>query len=622
MAVEWGSQASLLGGAVEWGTQENELLVVEPTITSITGTIAAGSTITLNLAGFEAAPTSVTIGGIAVTINSATTASASVTLLTRQTLALAWGASYTITASNAGPESASVSRTLAASAGWQFGPITDIPPDASDSLYRMRRDDLTEPFTASVGDQFQWQTAAGLTINELTEIFLAEGTTSASSAYSIFDVSLGARLPEHLFGVVEIDGTPNPYSFTNTTDATASSTVTSNTLTLTGFNVPILVSVENGLISVNGGTFTAADTELEPGQTLALRGTASASSLGVTSVVVTAGGVSRTWTITTQEVAGEDTTPDAFSFTDVTSVALNSVQTSNEITVSGINAASPISIVGGTYSINGGTYTSVSGTVTNGQAVTVRLTASASFSTATNATLTIGTVSDTFTATTLVEDTAPDPFDFDDVSNADLSTEYTSDPITVSGINSAAPISVTGGTYSINGGSFTSSPGTVTNGQQVRARLTSSPDPETGVVATVTIGGISGGFTVTTAAAVEDYVPDAFSFVNRSSATESTPYVSNAVTPIGYNMTIPVTVVGGNYSVNGGSYVSTPGTISPGQTLRLQTTSAAGYPGSTSVTVTVGGVEATWTVTNYSSAPGGGSTYYGLKGVLKGELKG
>jgi hypothetical protein len=95
-----------------------------------------------------------------------------------------------------------------------------------------------------------------------------------------------------------------------------------------------------------------------------------------------------------------DTTPDAFTFTDQTGVALNSTIISNTITVSGINAASAISISGGTYSINGGAYTSSSGTVTNGQTVTVAHTSSGSNGTAVNTTLTIGGVSDTFTSTT------------------------------------------------------------------------------------------------------------------------------------------------------------------------------------------------------------------------------
>jgi hypothetical protein len=81
-------------------------------------------------------------------------------------------------------------------------------------------------------------------------------------------------------------------------------------------------------------------------------------------------------------------------------VALSTTVTSNTITVSGINAATPISITGGTYAINGEVYTSASGTVNNGDTVTVQLTSSGSYSTTTNATLTIGGVSDTFSSIT------------------------------------------------------------------------------------------------------------------------------------------------------------------------------------------------------------------------------
>ncbi len=102
----------------------------------------------------------------------------------------------------------------------------------------------------------------------------------------------------------------------------------------------------------------------------------------------------------TVNIGVADTTPDQFTFTDQTGAALNTVVTSNTITVTGINAAASISIADGTYSVNGGAYTSASGTVTNGAMVTVHVTSSASYSTTVNATLTIGGVSDTFSVTT------------------------------------------------------------------------------------------------------------------------------------------------------------------------------------------------------------------------------
>ena len=95
------------------------------------------------------------------------------------------------------------------------------------------------------------------------------------------------------------------------------------------------------------------------------------------------------------------TTPDAFTFTDRTNVALSTEYKSNAITVTGIDTAAPISVAGGTYSINGGTYTSASGTVSLGNTVKVRKMSAAAYATTKSATLTIGGVSDTFSVTTM-----------------------------------------------------------------------------------------------------------------------------------------------------------------------------------------------------------------------------
>lgn len=96
-----------------------------------------------------------------------------------------------------------------------------------------------------------------------------------------------------------------------------------------------------------------------------------------------------------------DTTPDPFTFTDQSGVTLNTAVTSNAITVSGINTPSPISIIDGEYSINSGAFTSALGTVSNGDSVSVRQTSSSSYSTTTNATLTIGGVSGSFSVMTM-----------------------------------------------------------------------------------------------------------------------------------------------------------------------------------------------------------------------------
>lgn len=92
-------------------------------------------------------------------------------------------------------------------------------------------------------------------------------------------------------------------------------------------------------------------------------------------------------------------------------------------------------------------------------------------------------------------DTTPDPFSFVDQIGVALEGVITSAPITVTGINAAAAITVTGGEYSINGGAFTSDPGTVNNGDEVRARHTASDEYLTDTDTVVTIGGVSDTFT-------------------------------------------------------------------------------------------------------------------------------
>jgi uncharacterized repeat protein (TIGR01451 family) len=95
----------------------------------------------------------------------------------------------------------------------------------------------------------------------------------------------------------------------------------------------------------------------------------------------------------------------------------------------------------------------------------------------------------------------PNGFSFVDLNNVDLSTQQTSNAITVTGTNVSTTISVSSGAeYSINGGPYTSTPGVVSPGAQVRVRVTSSSAYSTQVTGVLTIGGVSAGFTVTTRA--------------------------------------------------------------------------------------------------------------------------
>jgi len=123
-------------------------------------------------------------------------------------------------------------------------------------------------------------------------------------------------------------------------------------------------------------------------------------------------------------------------------------------------------------------------------------------------------------------DTTPDAFAFTDITEADPETLYVSDAITVSGINYPVAISVTGATsakYSINNGAATSEAGTVRVGDTVRAVVTSSALDETAAVATVTIGGVSATYSVTTAEGVVVPTTEYIGWDNTGGAPDSAP---------------------------------------------------------------------------------------------------
>ena len=101
-------------------------------------------------------------------------------------------------------------------------------------------------------------------------------------------------------------------------------------------------------------------------------------------------------------------------------------------------------------------------------------------------------------AGSIAEDNDPTPFVFTSQNDVALNTLVISNTISVSDINSATAISITGGEYSIDGGAFTSAVGAVTNGQSVQVQQLSSNALNATTTVTLTIGGVSADFNVIT----------------------------------------------------------------------------------------------------------------------------
>lgn len=185
--------------------------------------------------------------------------------------------------------------------------------------------------------------------------------------------------------------------------------------------------------------------------------------------------------------------PFSFSPASVTGVTAGSTQTSNTVVVkmNGMSSAS-ISVSGGEFSVNGGAFTSTAGTINNNATVAVRHTAATGGGQTKVTTLTVGDKSASFSSTTV-------GFPEDVRFNVTPNTEQISGNLSFALSGASAPISVTGGQYSINGGGFTAAPGTINASDTVRVKHTSADGTTaTAVATTLTIGSATATFTTST----------------------------------------------------------------------------------------------------------------------------
>ncbi|GLS83854.1 agarase [Paraferrimonas haliotis] len=107
------------------------------------------------------------------------------------------------------------------------------------------------------------------------------------------------------------------------------------------------------------------------------------------------------------------------------------------------------------------------------------------------------------------EDTTPDQFSFEKVTDVEPATTVDSNTITVSGINSDITASVSGATMSVNGAAFIAQDTQVSHGDTIQLRLVSADDYQTQVTARLTLATVSADFAVTTKALTQTPAPAA-----------------------------------------------------------------------------------------------------------------
>lgn len=215
----------------------------------------------------------------------------------------------------------------------------------------------------------------------------------------------------------------------------------------------------------------------------------------------------------------------------------------------------------------------------------------------------------TLTVTSLTAGTDTTPNGFVDFTSAapPLSTVTPSNTVTITGIDTATQVSISGGLnaqYSIDGGSWTSASGYIRNNHTIQVRHTSAATGSTQTITNLTVGTVTRAFTSTTTLVV-DTAPDSFGFVTQPDVARSTLITSASIQPTGFNTATTISVANGEYQINGaGSWYgpSAPvGVFSPGDTVMVRHTSLSTFSGTGVTTLTIGGVPGTFTTTTLAA---------------------
>lgn len=197
----------------------------------------------------------------------------------------------------------------------------------------------------------------------------------------------------------------------------------------------------------------------------------------------------------------------------------------------------------------------------------------------------------------IIIDTTPDAFTFTPIIDAPLNTLSVSNSITVSGIAASTTISIDSGEYAINGGAYLSTSSFVDNDDTAVVRQTSSANFSATSQVTLTIGGVSAPFNVTTLAN-----PNSFGFLDQNNVAQNSLVTSNAILVSAINEPATISVANGKYSIDGGAFTAIAGTISNGQILSLQQTTSTLPSTQIDTVLTVDGITDTFSVTTSAVA--------------------
>lgn len=196
---------------------------------------------------------------------------------------------------------------------------------------------------------------------------------------------------------------------------------------------------------------------------------------------------------------------------------------------------------------------------------------------------------------TTTDRVVPEVFGFPTLSGVTQGSPVTSRAIRIYGYTTGVPISVSNGSYSLDGGAFTSADGTLQPGQTVQLRHTAAVAPGGTTRTTLTVGGVNGTFD-SVAQSGSTVMPVAFTLDPKTSVPIGVWMTSNAIAVQGTNAPAPISVTGGEYSIDGGAFTADPGKVYSGQTVIVGQTAAPAPGVQTDTTLNIGGRGVTFTM--------------------------
>jgi hypothetical protein len=194
-----------------------------------------------------------------------------------------------------------------------------------------------------------------------------------------------------------VDATPHTLAVEHPTGPVAADTDVVLGGGVDSINVPVPISIAGGEYSIRGGPFTNAPGTIEHFSFFQVRVRSGPPGTTV-SATVTIGGLSEQLSVTSRI---DDRTPDPFDFADRANVSPNSQVVSNTVTVTGVNVVLISDVTNCELGINSNFFTNSPGLgVQNGDQLRLRAVSSSTPGQTITCTITLGTVTDTFSVTT------------------------------------------------------------------------------------------------------------------------------------------------------------------------------------------------------------------------------